>query len=337
MPSSATSNTTMATTMSDGNRFGPAADAIRAATNLALTCHVGPDGDALGSMLGFALAARNAQKKVVASFGSPFVVPENLSFLATEGLVPPADFPASPEVMVVFDVGVPDRLGELASNAHRAGTLIVLDHHVTSGGFGDIPVVVPDAAATGVLVAGLLEELGWPLTPEIATCLHTALVTDTGRFQYASTSASVMRLAATLIAAGADIQMINRKVYEEAPFGYLKVAGVGLARARLDADLSLVSTYVTERDLDDAGVDWGDIDNLMDTLRLAEEADTAVLAKVSGDGSVKLSLRSRGGTDVGGLAASLGGGGHRLASGVTMKVTAEAAIDEVRARIRDYR
>jgi bifunctional oligoribonuclease and PAP phosphatase NrnA len=323
--------------MNDQSLIARAADAIRATDRLALTCHVGPDGDALGSMLGFALAARHAGKQVVASFGSPFIVPGNLSFLPTEFLVPPDEFPVDPELMVVFDAGVADRLAELASNAHRAGTLIILDHHVTSEGFGDIPVIVGDAAATGVLVVDLLDELGWPITPEIATCLHTAVVTDTGRFQYSNTTPSVLELAARLVAAGADIGVINRKIYEEAPFGYLRVAGAALSRAALDRDLGLVSTVVTEQDLAAVGVDWGDIDNLMDTLRLADAADVAVLFKVHDDGQVKLSLRSRGATDVGSIAAEMGGGGHRLAAGVTYNGSVEDALEEVRKRIEDHR
>ncbi len=314
-----------------------AAEAIRTSESLALACHVGPDGDALGSMIGFGLAARNAGKRVVASFGSPFSVPGNLSFLPTDLLVHPDEFPKQPETMVVFDAGVADRLGELGSVAGDAGQLIVLDHHATGGDFGDIPVVRPDAAATGVLVAELLDELGWPLTPAIATCLQTAVVTDTGRFQYAATTPSVFELAARLVRAGARPADISQKVYEEAPFGYLKAAGAALSRATLDRDLSMVSTVISEDDLVAAGIDWGDIDNLINTVRLAQEADVAVIVKVHKDGRVKLSMRSRGGTDVGGLAAAMGGGGHRLASGVTYAGTAEAALDEVRKRIGDHR
>ncbi|HEY4607247.1 MAG TPA: bifunctional oligoribonuclease/PAP phosphatase NrnA [Acidimicrobiia bacterium] len=314
-----------------------AAEAIAAGDEIALACHVGPDGDALGSMIGFGIAARNAGKKVVASFGSPFDVPSNLAFLPNDLLVPPDDFPEAPPLMVVFDAGSADRLAELGSPAGKAGVLIVVDHHVTNEGFGDIGLIDPRAAASGVLVADLLERLGWPLTPEIATCLHTALVTDTGRFQYANTTPATLRLAADLVEAGARPEEIGREVYEEAPFGYLKVAGVALSRAVLDEGSSTVSTYVTEQDLDEAGIDWGDIDNLINTLRLAEEADIAVLAKVHADDRVRVSLRSRGGTDVGALAQALGGGGHRFASGFTHEGKAEEAIDEVRKLVEHHR
>jgi phosphoesterase RecJ-like protein len=314
-----------------------AAATIAGSRQLALACHVGPDGDALGSMVGFGMAARSAGKEVVASFGSPFIVPGNLGFLPTELLVDPEDFPEIPETMVVFDAGSQDRLAELGSPAGDAGCLIVFDHHITNEGFGDIVLCDPQAAATAVVVVEVMDVLGWPITEEIATCLLTALVTDTGRFQYANTSPSTLELGARLVAAGARPEQISQKVYEEAPFGYLKVAGVALNRATLDRELGMVSTVVTQEDLDAAGIDWGDIDNLINTLRLAEEADVAVLAKVGPEDNVKLSLRSRGGTDVGALAAELGGGGHRLASGFTFEGPAETALDEVRKRIEAHR
>jgi phosphoesterase RecJ-like protein len=327
---------TIRTPMIDPAEFAAAAEAIGQADEIALGCHVGPDGDALGSMIGFGMAAVNAGKKVIAGFGSPFSVPSNLAFLPLGLLVAPDDFPASPELMVVFDAGSQERLAELGSAAGDAGRLIVVDHHVTNVGFGDIALVDPAAAASAVIVVRLLDTLGWPITADIATCLHTALVTDTGRFQYANTSPDTLLLAARLVEAGARPEQISQKVYEEAPFGYIKAAGAALSRATLDADLSMVSTVVTQEDLDEAGIDWGDIDNLINTLRLAEEADVAVLAKVS-DSQVKLSLRSRGGTDVGSLAAELGGGGHRLASGFTFAGQAESALDEIRKRIEAHR
>lgn len=314
-----------------------AAAVIRSSPTLALACHIGPDGDALGSMLGFGIAATNAGKEVVAGFGSPFVVPENLAFLPTGLLLDFARFPDAPETMLVFDVGSPDRLGELAGPAGRAGHTIVVDHHVTNGGFGDLALIDPEAAATAELVVALLDVLGWGITPEVATCLHTALVTDTGRFQYANTRPATLELAARLVAAGAQPAVIGRHVYEEAPFGYLKVAGSALSSAVLDAELGMVSAVVEESELASAGIDWGDIDNLINTIRLAVEADVAVLAKVHGDGRVKLSLRSRGETDVGALAAEMGGGGHRLASGATFAGTAAEALDEVRKRLESHR
>lgn len=296
-----------------------AAKAIADAEKIALACHVGPDGDALGSMMGLALAAANAGKEVVASFGSPHTLPSGLGFLPTDLIVTPEDFPDRPELMVVLDAGSADRLAELGSNASNAGTLVVIDHHVTNEGFGDVAVVDPTAAATGELVYEILQILDWKITPEIAMCLHTALVTDTGRFSYSNTTPRTLRIAADLVEAGAEPAVVGRHVYEEEPFGFLRAVAVATGRVRLDADRRVVYTWITQQDLVEAGIDWGDTDNLIDLIRLAVEADTAVLAKVHEDGRVKVSLRSRGETDVGALAAQMGGGGHRLASGFTVE------------------
>ena len=314
-----------------------AAAVIAETTELTLACHVGPDGDALGSMLALGIAAKSAGIGVVASFGSPYVVPDNLAFLPTDLLVPPGDVPEAPETMVVLDAGSAERLGELAKNAGKAKTLIVVDHHVTNEGFGHISVVDGSAAASAELVVDVLDELEWPITTPIATCLHTALVTDTGRFQYANTRPKTMRLAARLVESGARPDEIARHVYEEAPFGYLKAAGAALSRAQLDEELSLVTTVIGQEDLNDAGIDWGDIDNLINTVRLAKEADAAAIAKVHADGRVKLSLRSRGATDVGALAASMGGGGHRLAAGFTYEGEADDVLAQIRANIGKFR
>ncbi len=320
-----------------GDLYRDAAAALEAAEEIVLACHVGPDGDALGSMLGLAIAAENAGKKAIASFGSPFIVPANLSFLPSAALIPPQDLADHPALMVVLDAGGADRLGELAAQASKAETLIVLDHHVTNDGFGDVPIVDPDSAATGEIVFRLLGELGWEVTPDIATCLLTALMTDTGRFQYSNTTPETHRIAAHLVAAGAESALIGQHVYQESPFGYLKAAGAALSRAELDADRGVVHTVITHEDLDEADIDWGDIDNLIDTLRLAVEADVAVLAKAHRDGRVKVSLRSRGATDVGSLAMSFGGGGHRLAAGFTVEADPKQVVDQVIARVGDYR
>lgn len=316
-----------------------AAEAIRDADKLALACHVGPDGDAIGSMLGLGLAAQRQGKEVVASFGTPFVLSATLEFLpGQELLVPPGDFPENPEVMVVFDAGSADRLGELGSQAGRAGTLIVVDHHPATGEFGDITVIDTSAGATGQLVHALLGELGWPVEADIAECLLTAIITDTGRFQYQATTPETMRIGADLIEAGAVPSKISQNVYEKAPFGYLQLAGIVLGRARLHAEEGVVSSVVSEADLDAAGIDWGDIDSLIDLIRLAEEADVAALAKSFEDGRVKMSLRSRGATDVGGLATAMGGGGHKLAAGFTVEgKTPEDVVAEVVAKVGEHR
>lgn len=311
-----------------------AAEAIRSAGQVAITCHVSPDGDALGSALGLAHAARAAGKEAIVSFGSPFEIPPALAFLDTGPVVPPSGFPAEPECLVVFDAGSIDRLAELGSSATRARTIIVVDHHKsTTGEFGDIHVVDPAAAASAQLCVYLLDALGWPIDERIARCLLTGIVTDTGRFQYSATDGEVMRVAARLLDAGVRPEMIGQAVYESVPFGYLQASAAVLGRAVLDPDLGFIWSWLDETDLDRAGVGYAEVDGLIDDLRIAREAGVAALLKQVA-GGWKVSLRSRGAVDVGAIAERHGGGGHHNAAGFTMAGRRDAVVEAIRAALR---
>ncbi|MGA7271295.1 MAG: bifunctional oligoribonuclease/PAP phosphatase NrnA [Acidimicrobiia bacterium] len=308
-------------------------EALTAAGELTLACHIGPDGDALGSMLGLAVAALSAGKKVWPTFGQPFDLAENYSFLPVDLLVPPGDVPAEPETLVAFDTGAPERLGELAGNAKRAARVVVIDHHLTNLGFGDVALVDPEASSTAELTMLILKRLGWPIDPTVATCLLTGIVTDTGRFQYSNTRPRTLQAASQLVAAGAHPEIIGQHIYEETPFGYLKVAAKVLERATLEPELSLVWSILELDDLKQAGVGKEDVDGLIDLVRLPREADVAALLKISEDETVKGSLRSRGRVDVGAIAADLGGGGHHNAAGFTFHGDPEAVLKAVRERL----
>lgn len=310
-----------------------AADAIRSADHLSLACHVGPDGDALGSMLGLAVAARAAGREVVASFGQPFEVPDTMRFLPVDVLASPDQIPDEPDTFVCFDTGSADRLGELGLKAQKAETVVVVDHHVTNEGFGDIALVRPDASSTAELTLGLLRRIGWPITPDVATCLLTGIVTDTGRFQYSNTGPRTFVAAAQLVAAGARPEVIGRHVYEETPFGYMAVLSAVAGRTVLEEDRRFVWSVLYPDDLKEAGIHRNDADGLIDVIRLPKEADVAVLAKVMERDVVKVSLRSRGRVDVGSIAAELGGGGHHNASGFTFQGTVDDAVAAVRSRL----
>jgi len=306
--------------------------AVAAAESLAITCHVNPDGDALGSALALAHAARAMGVSAEVSFGGDFEVPESLQFLDLSPLVEPDQLAAEPDCLVVFDVAAPDRLGDLAPLAEVAGTVVVVDHHVSNDGFGDIAVIEPTAAASAQLALYLIEGLGWPVDEVAAECLLTGLVTDTGRFQYSATTGEVMRVAARLIDAGARPEMIGQHVYESAPFGALAVTGVMLGRAVLEEGRGLVWSVVTADDLERAGVSYTQTDGLIDDLRVAREADVALLLKETA-GGWKGSLRSRGRRDVASIAQGFGGGGHHNAAGFEAPGEPEEIVAAVRAAL----
>lgn len=309
--------------------------ALAAASTIAIAGHVGPDGDALGSMVALARTARAVGKDAVATFGEPFVVPHQLRFLDTEVLVSVADVTDELDLLVVVDCGDRERLGTAGVLADRANTVAVIDHHVTNGGFGDIAWVDSTAAATAEMVHTVITRLGWPIDTQTAEAIYAGIVTDTGRFQYSSTSPSTHTVAADLLEAGVAPDTIGQRLYAESPFGYLKVAGAVLSRAQLDEELDLVWSTLTIQDLKDGGISYDQADGLIDLIRVAEEAQVAAMFRDLGDGRAKASLRSRGVVDVGAIAVAFGGGGHRNAAGFTVQATPEAAADKVRAMLAE--
>jgi bifunctional oligoribonuclease and PAP phosphatase NrnA len=325
------------------DELGRAAEAVarldRDATVL-LVCHVQPDGDALGSMLGFGLGLRQLGfTNVVATFPEKFEVPAVFDFLpGQELLVAPADTPEKPDLGVSFDAASVSRLGELAPALVAAPTWIVLDHHASNPGFGGIRLVDPSAAATSVVAARLLDRLGVVADKAIATNLYVALATDTGSFKFDLTTPEVHALAARLIAAGAEPAEVARRVFDSRPFSAIRLLTTVMARAELDpaaiGGRGLVTTYATLEDLATFALAPQVLESFMDVLRTAEEADVACLVKPVTPGRWAVSLRSRGETDVSAVAVALGGGGHRLAAGFTGYGEVSEVLAAVRAKLQ---
>ena len=312
---------------------------IDGAEEIALSCHEGPDGDALGSMLALAIALEQRGVRTTSSWGSErFSVPRQYSFLPRLDLVSqPAAFPAMPGVLVTFDAGSFERFGTLEPNARAAKTLVVVDHHASNDHFGHINLVDPNAAASAVIVYDLLRAMGHSIDGDIATCLYTGLVTDTGRFQYANTTPRVHNIAADLIERGAPHVKITEVVYNTHPVGFLRLASVALSRLRIRGDASLAWSWVTTEDLAKSGVEMEDIEALIDLVRTADVADVAAVLKQQADGRYRVSMRSKGGANVGAVCTSFGGGGHALAAGFTATGTdPERIVDDVAAALRAY-
>lgn len=292
---------------------------VRAPGQIVLACHLGPDGDALGSMLALALALHAQGRAVIASWGSdPFVVPKQYAFLPGLDLTTtPEKVPEAPEQMITFDAGSFARLGTLERNARAARGLVVVDHHASNDRFGTVNLVDPGAAASAVIVHELLKRLGVSLNREIAACLYTGIVTDTGRFQYRNTTPEIHHIAADLLGRGIAHDEIARLVYDTHPLGYLKLVGVAMERAEVIADASMIWTWITQEDLASGGIDLEDTEALIDIVRTADAAEVACVVKETADGRFKVSMRSKGEVDVGTICEAFGGGGHRLAAGFT--------------------
>ena len=308
-----------------------AAKTIDAADRLTLMCHVTPDGDALGSMLGLHHALLAAGRQSVATFPEPFVVaPHYRDLPGLDLLTRPADVPRDVGVVVTFDCGSLGRLGNLRELALSADELIVIDHHVSNERYGSLNVIDAHAAASGVVVRRLIEQMGLPLNRDVALCLYTALVCDTGRFQYESTTSGVFDLAAELLTFDLPVSQLSRTLFEEHSFAYLQLLGEALANATLVTEQSFVWTSVDQVLLARHGVTMEEVEGLIDIIRRTSEADVACVLKEDVDGTVKVSLRSVGATDVEQLATAHGGGGHRFAAGFTSKDDIETTVRRIR-------
>ncbi|MEV0001915.1 bifunctional oligoribonuclease/PAP phosphatase NrnA [Micromonospora sp. NPDC050980] len=309
---------------------------LHADARVLLICHVNPDGDALGSMLGFALGLRRlGVRQLQATFPGPPGVPEPFRWLpGVELLVSQDDAYPAPDLVVCFDAASESRLGDLADRLAAAGTSLVLDHHASNTGFGAVNLVDPHAAATSVVALGLLDRLGVTLDAAMATGLYVALTTDTGSFRFEATTSAVHEMAARLLATGIRPGDISRRVFDTRPFGAVRLFGEVLGRATLEpsaaAGHGLVWTYATHDDLARHDQPAYVLEALIDSVRCTAEADVSCVVKQSGPAEWAVSLRSKGAVDVSRVAVGLGGGGHRFAAGFTGR----GAIDEVVAGIR---
>jgi bifunctional oligoribonuclease and PAP phosphatase NrnA len=304
-----------------------ATNAIRSAKQAVISCHLHPDGDALGSALALHGALVKAGHAAVVSFSEPFEVAAQYRFLpGLDRLTPPGEVPAEPEVFVCFDTGSLDRLGSLAGAFQRARRTVVIDHHASNTRFGQVNLIDPDAPASAVLCRDLLRRLDLPLDQEIATNLYTALVTDTGRFQYQSTVPETHLLAAELLAAGVKQYEVARAVFETNDIRYLRLLSQVLGRISQVPEASLVWTSVTQEDLKAYGVGIDATEGLIDLVRTDGASDVAAVLKEQPEGGFKVSLRSKGAANVAQVAGRFGGGGHALAAGFTSDRDAAGTI-----------
>ena len=320
--------------------FDRAAAVLGGAESAVLVCHVNPDADAMGSMLGLGSFLASKGTEVAATVPNGLGdLPRWVEFLpGRELLVSPGKLPKEPPVVVTLDAADLGRLDGLDHLVERAGTSVCIDHHRTNLGFASINLIDPEASATAELVYRLIVRMGGEFGADVAACLYAGLITDTGRFQFEAASPEVLRIAADLRERPFDHARLSQALYEDNSLAYLRLLGVALDRASHVPEADLVWTWLTREDLRTAGVSIQETDDLIDVLRTARESDVAAVVKEQRDGGFKVSLRSRGRTDVAAVSEAFDGGGHRLAAGYTSKASLEGtgralvgALTEARA------
>jgi phosphoesterase RecJ-like protein len=309
------------------------ADALRTHERFLVVTHENPDGDALGSLLATTLALRSLGKDAVMYLAGDTPLPREYGFMRLETLVrtPPAD--AGERVLVAVDCAKAERIGD-PDIAGRASLVVNIDHHHDNTRFGDSNLIVADASSTGEVLRDVLRELEVDLTPDLAEPLYIALVTDTGRFQYANTTPKSLRLAAELVEAGADIHAVFQQVYESVEFAKLKLLARALDRAEVLEGGRVVVSHLLRTDFVDVGAAEPYSEGIIDYLRAVEGAELAVLVREQlsqGAQARKGSLRSSiDELDVSAIARMFGGGGHRQAAGFSTDLPLDQITEHIR-------
>lgn len=290
---------------------------LRAAPRVLALCHVDPDGDAIGSLLGLGWLLRALPQPPAVTLACADPVPTALAHLPGAADITAAPPPGPWDIVVTLDASDPARLGPIFSpEAYAPAPVAVIDHHVTNLFFGDLNYVDPVSAATAQIVVQLADALGVAIGREAAICLLTGIVTDTLSFRTSNTTPAVLATAARLAEAGADIAEITDRALNRRPLNVMRLWGLALSRLRRQA--GVVWTEVTPAMRTAAGVSDNENGSLVSHLITANEACVAAVFNEQPDGQVEVNLRSRKGCDVAQIALKLGGGGHPQAAGCTV-------------------
>lgn len=295
------------------------ANELRSRERFLLTAHEGPDGDALGSLLGMHHLLRQLGKDSVMFLAAKeFPLPIEYRFLPLEEVFhePPADM--ADRTVVFLDCGNIDRMPVEWLTA-GGNDIINIDHHHDNTRFGHYNLVQVDASSTAEIVYDLAILLGARLTPEMASALYVGLVTDTGKFMYESTDAHTHRVAAELIEAGVDVDDTYRRLYEHVPLEKLRLVARALDGIQRYCGDRLVLTSITSADYEVTGAGEEMTEGVIDHLRSIDGAKVAAVVRELGNrgrAARKVSLRSsEGDVDVSAIARKHGGGGHKRAAG----------------------
>jgi len=296
--------------------IGSIHDVIKSHSRFLITAHVRADGDALGSEVALYHALRGMGKSAYIVNDSP--VPQIYKFIVpADGLYIYPERPKdSPEVVFTLDCPTLDRLGKTRELIPPGATIINIDHHISNEYFGKINVVSEEVCATGEIILHLLKEGHADITPDIATAIYVAIVTDTGRFTHSNTTPEALRMAAFLIERGARHADISKYVYNTNPYTWLKLNALALNTVSLHSSNKIATIWLTRKMLAETGVNPIDTQEFADIPISIDGVIVGVLLREMTEPNwVKVSLRCREGFDVNNIAKKFAGGGHKYAAG----------------------
>ncbi|MEN9974819.1 MAG: hypothetical protein RLZZ282_825 [Verrucomicrobiota bacterium] len=317
-------------------------DVLRSHQSFLLLSHVRPDGDAIGSQLalGFALSAMGKSVRLINEDG----LPEGLAFLpGSERIELPPAAPLDVEVAIALDTATRPRLGERALHAaSKARLWLNIDHHISNPHYGDLNLIDATSPATGQILYELLTRLELPMPPETCDAIYVAVSTDTGSFQYPSTTAKTYDMAADLIRRGVNVGDINSKTYDEQPFRRLELMRALLDTLERSPDGLVAHWELSEVTRHDLALLPDDSEGLIDLIRAIRGVQLAAFFEELPEGKVRVSMRSKDRRlDVCKIAAQFGGGGHALAAGLRMPgplaVAKARVLDAIRQRVEEVK
>jgi bifunctional oligoribonuclease and PAP phosphatase NrnA len=311
-------------------------DELRAADKLFLTTHENPDGDALGSLRAMQLVLEALGKDSVMFMArDEFPLPREYRHMPFADVLaePPPDM--GERLVVFLDCGNMDRMP--VDFIKESGSRIInIDHHHDNTCFGDVNLVKGDVSCTAEIVYELARELGVPITQPLAEALYIGLVTDTGKFMFENTTPAAHQMAADLIAAGVQPQVIHQRLYEGLPFSRIQLLARALSAVQRFDGGALTLAHLTRDDFAHSDADESDSEGIVDHMRQVEGTLVACLVRelLSDDGRRKVSLRATDErVDVSAIARDFGGGGHRQAAGFTTDMALPELIERLRGEV----
>lgn len=302
---------------------------IQQAQRILLVSHVGPDGDAIGSLLGLGLLLKAQGKAVTLACEDP--VPESYRFLpgseqVTRQIAGPYD------LVISLDCSDRYRMGDVVPETLASSPLINIDHHVTNTLFGTVNWVDASAVATAQMVLTLADALGWFVTTPVAISLLNGLVTDTRSFRTSNVDTAAMRAVLRLMEAGASLPEITRQALEQRPLASVRLWAEAVQSLRLDD--GILWTSVTQAMRHRWGMEEDGFSGLTNSLSGIREARVVVVFTERDDGLIDVGMRAAPGLDVAQAALRLGGGGHPQAAGCTLETDLQQAQERVLEEVR---
>ena len=305
--------------------FDDIADVIYSSTTFLITSHVRPDGDAVGSELALYHVLRDMGKDAVVY--NQDKTPAVYGFLPGAGaIVHSLDSVDGFDAVFVLDCSDISRVGNDQEKIGSIGKIVNIDHHLSVGTFSKILLTDSTASSTGEMIHRLLKKMKVPITADIATNLYTAILTDTGSFQYSNTGGDTFRAAADLVESGADCREIAQNIYEAKPALQIRLMGRVLDTLRLYEGEKVGLIYVTQEMLREEDALPEHTEGLVDMVRSIRGVEIAVCCYEVSEGRFKISLRSKGKIDVARIAGKLGGGGHMNASACRVEGELETVV-----------